>query len=177
MGECRYSSYGRAPDHGRRSRPRPVRGAQRARRGAPVELWEPGGVERSSVGGELVAPEGIRAFFHELLTAYPDLRYELLDLVADDDRAAARYRVSGTFTGAAFQGLSPTGDAFSVEGFEVLETRGGRIVRLDQQLDQMELARQLGMLPPRGSRAERLTTSLFNVRTRTRRLGRRKGGS
>ena len=43
-----------------------------------------------------------------------------------------------------------------------------QIERHDAYLDSGDIARQLGVLPPAGSRAERHLTKLANVRTRTR---------
>ena len=54
----------------------------------------------------MIAPTDIRAFLGELFGAFPDLRYELLEVTAADGHAAVRWRARGTFAGpGAFQGF------------------------------------------------------------------------
>jgi steroid delta-isomerase-like uncharacterized protein len=137
---------------------------------AAVALWEPGGVERIVGQRELTAPADIRALLGELLGAFPDLRYELLDVTAAGRRAAVRWRASGTFAGpASFQGFVANGARLEMEGCDVLTVNGDdRIEHLDAYLDSGDVARQLGVLPPAGSRAETNLTKLANARTRAR---------
>jgi hypothetical protein len=49
---------------------------------AAVQCWEPGGVDRLVAQQDLIAPDGIRAYFTALFGAFPDLAAEL-------ERAAA----------------------------------------------------------------------------------------
>jgi hydroxyacylglutathione hydrolase len=135
-----------------------------------VALWAPGGVERVVGQRELTAPADIRALLGELLGAFPDLRYELLDVTADERRAAVRWRASGTFAGpAAFQGFVANGARVQMDGCDVLTVNGeDKIEHLDAYLDSGDVARQLGVLPPAGSRTETNLTKLANARTRAR---------
>jgi steroid delta-isomerase-like uncharacterized protein len=137
---------------------------------AAVALWVPGGVERIVGQRELTAPAGIRAFLGELFGAFPDLRYELLDVTAAEERAAVRWRASGTFAGrAAFQGFVANGAHLDLEGCDVLAVNAeDKIEHLDAYIDSGDVARQLGVLPPTGSRAETNLTKLANARTRAR---------
>ena len=58
---------------------------------------------------ELIAPDGIRAYFVELFGAFPDFTFEVVELIADGDRVAVRWRATGTFAGPGrFQGFAPT---------------------------------------------------------------------
>ena len=57
---------------------------------AAVALWSPGGVERVVGQRELTAPDEIRAFLAELHGAFPDLRWEVLDVTASENRATMR---------------------------------------------------------------------------------------
>jgi len=134
---------------------------------AAVALWSPGGVERVVGQRELTAPDEIRAFLGELHGAFPDLRWEVLDVTASDDRAAVRWRASGTFAGPGrFQGFAPNGAHLEMEGCDVLTVTDGRIERLEAYVDSGDVARQLGVLPPAGSPAEARLTQLANARTR-----------
>jgi glyoxylase-like metal-dependent hydrolase (beta-lactamase superfamily II)/predicted ester cyclase len=128
--------------------------------------WAPGGVENIVSIGQLSVPEGLRQFFSEFFTAIPDLKFEVLDLVAARNQAAVRWRATGTFTGSLFQGIEPTGARLAIEGFDLLTIEGGLIQRNDAYNDGMDLARQMGIMPPRDSAVERGMTAAMNVRTR-----------
>lgn len=106
------------------------------------------------------------AWFDELYAAFPDFRLEMLDLVAEGERAVVRWRARGTFAGPGhFQGFAPNGAALSVEGMDVLWAREGRVARLIAYTDHATIARQLGALPPQGSPAEAGLTRALNART------------
>jgi steroid delta-isomerase-like uncharacterized protein len=137
---------------------------------AAVALWVPGGVERIVGQRELTAPADIRALLGELFGAFPDLRYELLDVTAAEHRAAVRWRAFGTFAGrAAFQGFVANGAHLDMEGCDVLAVNAeDKIEHLDAYIDSGDVARQLGVLPPTGSRADTNLTRLANARTRAR---------
>jgi steroid delta-isomerase-like uncharacterized protein len=137
---------------------------------AAVAMWAPGGVERIVGQREMTAPADIRALLGELFGAFPDLRYELLDVTAAEGRAAVRWRARGTFAGpGAFQGFVANGARLEMEGCDLLTVNADdKIEHLDAYLDSGDVARQLGVLPPAGSRAETNLTKLANVRTRAR---------
>jgi hydroxyacylglutathione hydrolase len=133
---------------------------------AMVACWAPGGLERIAPVGEFRAPEGVREFFGELFAAVPDATLEVLDLVTDGDKAVVRWRTTGTFCGAPFQGVDPTGARIDLEGMDMLTVENGLIQRNDAYYDGTQFARQIGLLPPRDSAAERGMTRVFNLRTR-----------
>jgi len=137
-----------------------------------LSMWAPGGVERVVGQRELTAPDGVRAQLGELHGAFPDLAWEVLDLLADESqsRVAVRWRATGTFAGPrAFQGFVANGARLEMEGCDVLTLNGDqKIERLEAYVDSGDVARQLGVLPPAGSRAEQNLTKLANVRTRAR---------
>ena len=137
---------------------------------AAIALWAPGGVERIVGRREMTAPADIRAFLGELFGAFPDLRYELLEVTASGDRAAVRWRARGTFAGPSeFQGFVASGARVEMEGCDILTVNGAeKIQHLDAYLDSGDVARQLGVLPPAGSGAETNLTKLANARTRVR---------
>jgi steroid delta-isomerase-like uncharacterized protein len=137
---------------------------------AAIALWAPGGVERIVGQREMTAPAGIRALLGEMFGAFPDLRYELLDVIASDHRAVVRWRARGTFAGPTkFQGFAPNGARLDMEGCDVLTVSAeDKIEQLDAYLDSGNVGRQLGVLPPAGSRAEARLTQLANARTRAR---------
>jgi steroid delta-isomerase-like uncharacterized protein len=111
--------------------------------------------------------EELIAYFEELWGAFPDFRFEVLDLVATEDTAVAQWRITGTFAGpGTFQGIAPTGARVDLRGVDVIRVRDGRIVRNDAYTDNLTVAEQLGLLPPQGSPAQARMTQAVNARTR-----------
>ncbi len=134
---------------------------------AMVACWAPGGLERFVGQQEVLAPGGVREYFTELFAAFPDFRFETLDTTASRGRVAVRWRASGTFAGpGGLQGFAPNGARVEVEGCDVLTIADELIQRNDAYFDSADMVRQLGFLPPTGSRGEEWLTRLANVRTR-----------
>jgi predicted ester cyclase len=136
---------------------------------AMAAVWEPGSLDVLHGVAELRVPEDLRGWFGNLFAAFPDWRFEVLDVLPSGEKAAVRWHATGTFDGSArFQGLVPNGKSIDVEGCDVLTVRGGRVVRNDAYLNGAEMARQLGALPPEGSLPERGLTGLLNLGTLAR---------
>jgi steroid delta-isomerase-like uncharacterized protein len=138
---------------------------------AAVAVWAPGAVDRFVGQQELVAPDGVRDYFSDLFAAFPDFDFELLDLTTYRNRTAVRWRARGTFAGpGTFQGFAPNGARIEIEGCDVVTVADDLIQHNDAYLDSGDVARQLGFLPPSGSRAEARLAKLANVRTMLRSL-------
>ena len=141
---------------------------------AAEACWAVGGIDHLAPVGELSVPEGWRAYFEELFAAVPDFKYEVVDLISQDDTVAVHWRANGSFTGKALQGIRANGARIRASGADMLRVEGGLIQRLDSYWDDAAVARQIGILPAKGSGQERALTALFNARTRiARRLRRR----
>jgi hydroxyacylglutathione hydrolase len=134
---------------------------------AMVACWRPGGLDRLHGQADLIAPDGVRAWFEELFGAIPDAAMEVVSTTTEGDRCAVRWRLTGTFAGPGdFQGFAATGARLDVEGCDVVQVADGLVVGNEAYTDGMTIARQLGALPPRDSGAERGLTALTNMRTR-----------
>lgn len=129
-------------------------------------LWHPDG--RWGVYGldDPGPPSAGRENFRTLFAAVPDLRIEILDVIAEPGRAAVHWRMSGTFGGATpFRSIKPNGSRIDIEGLDRLQMRDGLITELKGYTDFMTFSRQLGMLPAAGSGAEVRMTKAFNKLT------------
>jgi steroid delta-isomerase-like uncharacterized protein len=135
---------------------------------AAEACWQPGGVSTVPLG-DLSVPEQWRAYFEELFAAIPDSRHEVLDVIAAEDRVAVRWRLTGSFAGRPYQGIRATGQQIVQEGVDVLTVEEGLISSNNAYWDDAATARQLGLMPPRGSRRERALLALFNTASRLRR--------
>lgn len=109
------------------------------------------GTEAAFVEGAF-APRAARRvgrLFAEFRSAFPDWHEEAVQLVAEGDTVAGRFRCSGTHLGE-FLGEAPTGKRMDVEEVFFLRAEGGRFVEFWGLEDSLGRMRQLG-LPP-GSR-------------------------
>jgi glyoxylase-like metal-dependent hydrolase (beta-lactamase superfamily II)/predicted ester cyclase len=132
--------------------------------------WAPDGVDNLVGQTTATGPDGVRAFFTELFGAIPDFKFEVERVVAEGDHVAVRWHASGTFSGeSSFQGIAPTGQRVSLTGIDLVHVRDGLIVHNDAFSDGLGLARQLGMLPPPGSRSDQGMLRAFNTKTRAAR--------
>lgn len=139
---------------------------------AAVALWKPGGRENVRGQVDTTAPEGVREFLTGIFAPFPDFAFNVVETTVQDDRAAVRWTATGTFTGAPFQGVDPTGAKLALEGVDVLIVRDGLVVENNAFADGMTVARQLGLMPPEGSPAEVGMKRAFNLASRAgRKLG------
>lgn len=137
-----------------------------------VACWHPGG--REFIRGQIdtTAPDGLRAFFTALFAAIPDIEFAVLSTTTNKDRAVVRWIATGTFTGGDFGGIVATGSAIELEGMDELTVRDGLIAENNAYSDSMAFARQIGMLPREGSKADQRVLGAFNAKTRVaRKLG------
>lgn len=138
---------------------------------AMAACWKPGGVDRLHGQADLIAPDDVRSYFRALFDAFPDLRVEILSTTADERSCAVRWRMTATFAGPGrFQQFEPNGARVSFEAVDVVQVQDGLVVANDAYLDGMDVARQLGLLPPRDSGQERGLAALVNGRTRVARM-------
>lgn len=141
---------------------------------AMVGFYEPGGTGEIHGLVSLTVPDTYRAWFGNLFAAFPDFRFEVLEVVAEGEKAAVRWRATGTFNGTTrFEGMEPTGAKVDLTGFDLLTVRNGRIQRNDAYMNGTQMAQQLGALPSPGSPAERATLAALNLKTRVARALRR----
>jgi len=134
-----------------------------------ADHWRADGVEDLVPVGIMRGREEIRAFFEQTFAALPDAETTLTRVVAGDKSAAAEWRLAGHFTGATFQGIEPNGKPVELRGLDLIEIEDGEIATITAYYDTATFARQVGMLPPDGSGAERAMKGAFNAVTKLRR--------
>lgn len=98
------------------------------------------------VGGVDVpcSPAGTRAIAEEWTSAFPDWRFQLLDLVAEADRVVAHLPYSGTQRGAIV-GVEATGRSCTVDEMVIFRIAEGRIAEAWEVYDEAGMWRQLGL--------------------------------
>ena len=135
---------------------------------AMAEHWREDGVEDIVPVGILRGRDEVRAFYSATFAALPDAETTLTRVVAGDSSAAAEWRLAGHFNGAPLQGIEPTGKPVEIRGLDLIELEGDEIVSVTAYYDSASFARQVGMLPPEGSGAERALRGAFNTVTKVR---------
>ena len=132
-----------------------------------VSKWAPGGVASIYGMAELDVPVGDRDYFENLFAAFPDFRFEVLDVIASGNRAAVRWRGTGTFNGEVrFQGLVPNGSRAEIEACDLLTfNEEGLATENRAYVNGADIAQKLGALPPTDSVAERLMLGAMNLKT------------
>jgi C-1 hydroxylase len=79
-----------------------------------------------------------------LLAGLPDLRVAIDDVVAEDDRIAMRYTLSGTHT-ASMMGETPTLRTIALHGITIFRLADGLIAEDWEGLDYADLQKQIGV--------------------------------
>ncbi|MGH2872500.1 MAG: ester cyclase, partial [Solirubrobacteraceae bacterium] len=90
---------------------------------------------------ELVPP--VQHAFAAFRTAFPDWREEMVELVAEENYLAVRFRCSGTFRGE-FMGFAPNGRHMDVDEVFFLRVHDGRFVSYWGLEDNLARLQQLG---------------------------------
>jgi predicted ester cyclase len=130
---------------------------------------------------EMNTREDVVAWFRSFFDAMPDLHMEVEDVVVAGEpgreRLAVRWRITGTFSGAPYMGIAPTGRPIDLCGMDLIDVEDGRVAGNNIYYDQLAFARQIGMLPSEGSLGDRLMTGAFNLVTRARDRVRARSGA
>ena len=96
--------------------------------------------------GSSVGPEAYRAQIAVFLAAFPDLHFTVEDTVAEEDKVATSWTLSGTHKGE-FWGVRPTNKKMSLEGITIHHFANGKIIDSYISSDALGLMRQLGVVP------------------------------
>lgn len=87
--------------------------------------------------------EAFKAQWNMLHTAFTDIQIDLDDVVAQGDRVATRWTLTGIHTGD-YKGLSPTGKRITVTGMSFDRIVDGQIMEGWDNWDGLGLLEQLG---------------------------------
>lgn len=101
------------------------------------------------VGAPPLNREGQKQRILGFRRAFPDLRLEVEDMVADDEKVSFRLVLRGTHQGE-FLRVPPTGKIIQVGAVDIARFAGGKIVEQWGQTDLLGLMQQIGAIPPSG---------------------------
>ncbi|MFX1482988.1 MAG: ester cyclase [Promethearchaeota archaeon] len=75
-----------------------------------------------------VGPDQVKHEINYFRSVFPDLKYEIIDIIADDEKVWIRYKGKGTQRGNAW-GFEPTGKGVEFDGATILYiNQAGKIV-------------------------------------------------
>lgn len=129
------------------------------------QVWTGATTERFP-SGTLHGADAMAGYFEALFAALPDLHMQVVALAETGEDVFVHWYLTGTHTGRPFEGIDATGRSIALDGMDHFVIRDGTIATNFIVFDQMQFARQIGMLPPDGSAADRATKAAFNAKTR-----------
>jgi predicted ester cyclase len=92
---------------------------------------------------------GLRDHYSALLTAFPDMRIDVEDILADGEKVVHRFTFYGTHRGE-FIGIAPTMKMVSAAGVHINLFDGDKCVEVWQVLDTLKFMTQVGAVPSIG---------------------------
>ena len=96
--------------------------------------------------GEFHGRDGIKGLWGAFIAGFPDLEATVEEMVAEGDRAVARWMATGTHTGD-FQGIAPTERKMKVDVLEEFRITDGVLAEAWETFDQLGLLQQIGAAP------------------------------
>ncbi len=91
--------------------------------------------------------QGYRQAMSEILAAFPDAHFSIMDVIAEGNKVVVRHQLEGTHTGAAFQGVPKSGRKVMVGATVTIQFDGGKANELWLNADFLGLLSQLGAFP------------------------------
>jgi steroid delta-isomerase-like uncharacterized protein len=124
-----------------------------------------------SASTPFVGRKGVREFVQLTGAAFPDLHIAETappHLMAGSSKVLSPYRMTGTMLGR-LDVFAPTARKLSIAGIDEWIFRGELLCGYCTYYDTIDAARQLGIMPASGSRAERLMARLQHSQARLQR--------
>ena len=128
-------------------------------------LWTDATVERFP-SGTVRGSDEIAAYFRMVFAAIPDFHMDIVAVAESGEDVFVHWHLTGTHSGEQFEGIEATGRAVALDGMDHFVIRDGTVASNFVVFDQMQFARQIGMLPDDGTPADRATKAAFNAKTK-----------
>ncbi len=104
-------------------------------------------VEHETTAGLAPTKSGVLDFFRMQQAAFPDMRMEAQDFVANGDKVVARVRFTGSHKGE-FMGMPASGKSVDAQLIDIFRFGDdGRVLEHWGVMDSMALMQQLGAVP------------------------------
>ena len=104
-------------------------------------------IEHEDLPGLAPGKEGVRTFFLMQRAAFPDMRMDLEDVIADGRKVVARVRYTGTHHGE-FMGMPATGKSVDIQLIDIFGFGDDGLVHEHWGvMDSLAMMQQLGAVP------------------------------
>jgi steroid delta-isomerase-like uncharacterized protein len=110
------------------------------------ELCDPGLVDHNPAPDHEPTLAGFKQKVAGFNSSFPDLEYDLQDIVASGDTVATRWLVTGSLQ-QEFMGIPAAGQTIRVEGMNFYRVKDGRVSDIWTQFDGVGMMQQLGAIP------------------------------
>lgn len=106
------------------------------------------------IGVVLRGPDGYKEhILAPFLTAFPDSKHVIEDMIAEGDKVVARFTVPGTHKGE-YMGINPTGKQVTLTSVAIYRIVNDKFVEIWCEADNLGFMQQLGVIPPIGQGEE-----------------------
>jgi steroid delta-isomerase-like uncharacterized protein len=107
----------------------------------------------------------VAAYFADKFAAIDKFHLHVMAIAESGDDALVHWRMTGRHIGTLL-GIAGTGKEIELDGIDHFVLRDDKIATNTVVFDQMKFARQVGLLPPDGSVADKALKTAFNAKTR-----------
>ena len=113
------------------------------------QLYVPNFVQHEPAPETVNSSAALKQYVSAYRSAFPDINFNVEDLLADGDKVVLRFRGKGTHKGT-FMGLPPTGKSGDITGMVIFRLENSRIEEAWVNIDSLGLLQQLGVIPMPG---------------------------
>jgi len=103
-------------------------------------------VYHGASGEEIHGLKGFKKSMSEFYSAFPDNHFTIDDMVAEGDKVAVRWTLTGTHKGK-LSGVPPTNKKMTIWGIAIDRIAGGKFVETWERFDTAGWMQQLGLVP------------------------------
>jgi steroid delta-isomerase-like uncharacterized protein len=103
-------------------------------------------VELDPLPGQRKGREGLKEVLAMMSVAFPDIHWQVEEMVGDGEKVVTRFTWTGTHRGT-FLGVPATGKSVAVKGVVIDRVVGGRMTDSRILMDTMGMMQQLGVVP------------------------------
>jgi steroid delta-isomerase-like uncharacterized protein len=94
---------------------------------------------------DIQGSEEARKFLGMYLSAFPDMRVTVEDVIAEGDKVVSRWTIRGTHRGE-MMGIAPTDEQIEIKGITIHRIEGGKIAEEWERYDNLGVMQQLGAI-------------------------------
>jgi len=101
-------------------------------------------IHSSHTDKKVHGPQGARQFLTSLRAAFPDIKFTILDQVAEGNKIVTHWIAEGTHQGR-YERIAPTGKHFKVTAVDINYIKNGKFTECWTNMDELGLLQQLGI--------------------------------